>query len=90
MSVTVTLQQSRPSAIPPNRAQGYSRRREKKDDSLVGSWVKIERGVAARTCGYVYDCQNGRATLLATVLAGRSVLLTVAASDCTPLDAYSR
>jgi hypothetical protein len=52
----------------------------------VGAWVQVERGVAARACGYVRECHDGRATLLATVLAGRPVVLTVDASDCAPID----
>ena len=75
--------------MPPSRAWAQTAPREGNEAGLVGAWVQVERGVAARVCGYVRDCHDGRATLLAPVLAGRPVVLTVDAADCAPIDGGS-
>jgi hypothetical protein len=89
MSSTVRHHRARQSATPPPRARAQTAHREGNDAPPVGSWVQVKRGVAARACGYVRDCHDGRATLLATVLAGRPVVLTVDASDCAPIEGGS-
>jgi hypothetical protein len=87
MSSTIRRHRPRQSAPPPTHAQAAGR--EGNDAALVGAWVRVERGVAARACGYVRACHDGRVTLQATVLAGRPVVLTIDASDCAPLDGGS-
>jgi hypothetical protein len=86
MSSIVRHHRPRQSAPPPSGARANMVSREGNDARLVGVWVQVERGVAARVFGYVRECHDGRATLLATVLAGRPVVLTVDAADCAPIE----